>query len=69
MKRLLAVLVGAVLTGLILWMVLGGINVWRRAAFHEPPDGGPVKVHFINATGNNQRPPTANGHGTDGNPK
>ncbi len=49
MKRWLAILAGAILTALILWTVLGGVNVWRKVAFPQKPDGGPVKVHFINA--------------------
>lgn len=47
MKRWLAILAGAILTGLILWMVLGGANAWRRAAFPQAPDGGAVRIHFI----------------------
>jgi hypothetical protein len=29
-------------------MVLAGANAWRTAAFPARPDGGPVRVHFIN---------------------
>ena len=47
MKRWVFILAGAVLTGLLLWMVLGGIKVWRKAAWPQQPDAGPVRVHFI----------------------
>jgi hypothetical protein len=49
-RALLGVLVGAALTALLLWMVLGGANVWRKVAWREPvvPDGG-VRVRFFRA--------------------
>jgi hypothetical protein len=46
-KKWLAILAGAILTGLLLWMVLGGANAWRKAAFPQAPDGGAVRIHFI----------------------
>jgi hypothetical protein len=44
---LVALLVGAALTGALLWLVLGGANVWRRAAWPDggAPDGG-VRIQF-----------------------
>ena len=49
MKKWLAILAGAILTGFLLWMVLGGANAWRKAAFPQAPDGGAVRIHFIPA--------------------
>ena len=48
MKRALAIAAGLLLTGLLLWLVLGGAAAWRRVAFPKPPpDGGPVRVRLV----------------------
>ena len=51
MRLAIGITGGVVLTALLLWMVLGGVNVWRRAAFPARParpDAG-VRVQFYKA--------------------
>ena len=51
MRLAIAITSGLVLTALLLWMVLGGVNVWRHAAFSDrpaAPDAG-VRVRFYKA--------------------
>jgi hypothetical protein len=52
-RRALGLVAGVVLTGLIAWLVLGGVNVWRKAAWRESPPAGPsgepVRVRLMNA--------------------
>ena len=52
MRALVGLLAGVVLTGLLLWLVLGGANAWRRAVAAPPAPGrdhGAVRVEFRRA--------------------
>jgi hypothetical protein len=47
MRVVIGVVAGVGLTLLLLWFVLGGANVWRRAVSTPPAPRGPVRIQFL----------------------
>jgi len=46
-SRAIGLVGGIVLTALLLWVIMGGVNAWRKAAWRERPDAAGVRIRFV----------------------